>query len=423
MRRWAPGLLLLILLIFLGYALSPPGRRLSEALSLLADVWAVGRGPVEARPRERRSTEYAGPAGERRRADLYCDPRELPRARLLLAHGLADAGKDDARLVALGTAFARHRFLVLVPDFPGMRALRVAPQDIDEVAAGLEALGRLDRCPPAAARGPAISSGSATSGGAAPAPGSEKTRGSAPGGQRSGPSLPTGAVGFSYSAGPVLLALDRPGHLADFAVLFGGYYDLEDVVRFLTTGRHRDRGVDLGGEAIPEGRWILLGANAELLGNPADRAALLAISRRRTAAPAADIGDLDKPLGPAARAMLDLLANTDPRRFDPLLLRVDPALRRTLDLLSPAKSLARPLDVDLYLLHGRSDAIVPFTETLKLARAVRTTGKVETILLGGFRHARPEGTGPDPWWRGALHHPADSLHLLGVLEAILQHRA
>ncbi len=398
MRRWAPGLLLLILLICLGYALSPPGRRLGEALSLLADVWAVGRGPVEARPPERRSTEYAGPAGERRRADLYCDPREMPRARLLLAHGLADAGKDDARLVALGTAFARHRFLVLVPDFPGMRALRVAPQDIDEVAAGLDALGRLDRCPPAAARG------------------------AAPGGQRSGPSLPTGAVGFSYSAGPVLLALDRPGHLADFAVLFGGYYDLEDVVRFLTTGRHRDRGVDFGGEAIPEGRWILLGANADLLGDPADRAALLAISRRRTAAPAADIDDLEKPLGPAARAMLDLLANTDPRRFDPLLLRVDPALRRALDLLSPAKSLARPLDVDLYLLHGRSDAIVPFTETLKLARAVRTTGRVETILLGGFRHARPEGTGPDPWWRGALHHPADSLHLLGMLEAILQHR-
>ncbi len=383
MKRWSPIALLSLLLALLAGALSPLGRRSVEAGGLLIDVWSVGHAGWAA---PTATVTYAGPGGESRQADVYCDPSAPPGARLLLAHGLVDTGKDDVRLHALGRAFARHRFLVVIPDFPGMRALRVDRGDIDEIDAALRAARRVGEC--AAADG-----------------------------------LPMGAVGFSYSSGPVLLALDRPGvaRPADFAVLFGGYDDLLDVVRFLTTGRHRDLGVEYGGEALPQGRWLVLQANAATVADPDDRAALAAIGRLKRADPNADVGALAAGLGPSGRALLDVFENTDAARFDALVRRVDPEVRATLDALSPSRSLERPLPIDLYLLHGRSDAIVPWSETLKLSRSVRTAGRVRVALLGGFRHARPQGDG-EAGWVEALRYPADSARILDMLVEILARR-
>jgi hypothetical protein len=391
MKRWAPVVLLLLLLLSTAFVLGPRGRTLGSAIALLADIWTLGSGPGVPGVRPPALFTYAGPGGERRQADLYCDGTRPAGARLILVHGLVDTGKDDARLRALGRAFARQRFLVLVPDFPGMRALRASPGDIEEVRAALAAARGITAC--------------------------RDTPGS-------GPALPTGIVGFSYSAGPVLLSLGGPGpvHDADFAVLFGGYYDLRDVLLFLTTGRHRDQGVDRDGETIPEGRWVMLAANAGTIADPAGQEALRAIGGLKQRDPRADISGLAAALGPGARAAFDLVANTDPARFDGLLERTDPALRRALDALSPSRSLAGPLAVDLFLLHGRSDAIVPYTQSLKLERSVRTTGTIRLALLGGFRHARPEGGGADPWWATAWRHPADSLRLLSILSDILSRR-
>jgi alpha-beta hydrolase superfamily lysophospholipase len=383
-RLVLPGLLAAFLAL-IGYALGPPGRIVLEGLVFLADVWALGDEPPAAGGTARGTVRYAGPDGGPRVADLYCDPVARPGARLVLVHGLVETGKDDARLRALGGALARHRFLVVVPDLPGMRALRIGRGDVDEVRAAL-----------AAAR-------------AAPDCGA-------------GPGLPLGVVGFSYSAGPALLALDGERPPAEFALLFGGYYDLREVLLFLTTGRHRDRGVEREGEMLPEGRWVLLSANADRIAEPEDRAALEAISRRRRADPGAPIGAAAGGLGPAARAALDLVENTDPDRFDALFARLDAGLRAEIDALSPARALSEPLRVDLLLLHGRADAIVPYTQSLKLRRGLRTTGRVRLVLLGGFRHARPERDDGESWWDVALRHPADSARLLAVLTDLLGRR-
>jgi pimeloyl-ACP methyl ester carboxylesterase len=403
MRRWSPFLIVAGLLALLAGALSPGGRAGIEALSLLFDVWSITRESETAGPPQATIT-YRGPDGQNRQADLYCDPSSPPGARLLLAHGLVEAGKDDARLRALGHAFARHRFLVVVPDYPGMRALRVGRGDIDEVAASIDAARGISSC--SAAGTPA----------GAPA-------GSAP---RPDPAadLATGVVGFSYSSGPVLLALgrERAARPGDFGVLFGGYGDLIEVVRFLTTGRTRDTGQGGGAEALPEGRWIVLQANADALASPADREALREIGRLRRRSADADIDALARSLSPQGQAVLDLFANTDPARFDALLRHVDPELRATLEALSPARSLRRPLDLDLFLLHGRSDAIVPYTESLGLRRSIRTSGTVRLVLLGGFRHARPQDDRASPVWESALSHPADSARILAILQDVLRRR-
>jgi hypothetical protein len=398
LKRWLAVFLSIVLALLILLAVSPGGRRFGESLILLADVWMIGRGdPGTDEGVHPRSIRYAGPGGSQRVADLYCDGSRRPGGRLLLAHGLVDTGKDDARLRALGRAFARHRFLVLVPGFPGMRALRAGTEDIDEVRAAIDALNDLESC------------------GDEPRPqdpaGAEARR------------LPTGVVGISYSSGPALLALDRTPPGAEFAVLFGGYYDLADVILFLTTGRHRDEGIEEDGEILPQGRWVLLSANAATVADADDERILREIARRRIADPKADIGELSGSLRPPARGVLDLLTNTDPDRFDALFDRTAPALRRVVRRLSPSKALSRPVDPDLYLLHGRSDTVIPYSQSLKLRRELPAAGRVRLVLLGGFRHARAEGAEKRSWYASALRHPLDSVRLIGIISDVLAHRA
>jgi pimeloyl-ACP methyl ester carboxylesterase len=394
-RRWLPILLIVLLLIL---ALSPGGRRFGESLILLADVWMIGRGgsgtDAGARPE---SIRYEGPGGAPRVADLFCAGERPPLARLLLAHGLVETGKDDERLRALGRAFARHRFLVLVPDFPGMRELRAGTEDIDEVRAAIDALNDLESC--AVRIRPPDRAG------------------------RQASWLPTGVVGISYSSGPVLLALDRTPAGAEFAVLFGGYYDLSEVILYLTTGRHRDEGIEEDGETLPQGRWVLLSANAATVADAEDERSLREIARRRIADPEAEIGELADSLKPSSRRVLELLTNSDPERFDALFEHTTPALRQVVHRLSPSRVLSRPLAVDLYLLHGRSDAVIPYSQSLKLRRQLPAAGTVRLVLLGGFQHARAEGAERGSWLASAARHPLDSVRLIGVISEVLSHRA
>lgn len=389
-RRWARVVLLLVLLSAVALAISPGGRLAMEAISLLADVWMVARSDGGEAEALRDSLPYEGPAGEARNADVYCDPSLVPGGRLLLVHGLVDTGKDDQRLRNLGAALARHRYQVMIPDFPGMRALRAGRVDIVEVASALRALQASRHCAA----------------------------------ERENGDLPVGVIGFSYSAGPVLLALDREPGRAAYAVLFGGYYDLAEVILFLTTGRHRHDGLEHEGEYLQIGRWGMLEANAPAITDPDDRATLVEIARRRRRDPDVPIDDLVRRLGPDGSAAYHLIVNTDPDRFPILLSRTESQLQEMIADLSPSQRLSEPLDIDLYLLHGRGDIIVPYTQSLKLARHVGVEGDLRLAMLGGFRHARPEDAGKRrPWWSTALRNPGDSLRLLGILKSILQHRA
>ncbi len=388
MKRWVPVLLLSILLVAVSLVLTTRGRVMCEALALLGDVWAVGAAPEAGRGPGLWS--YPGPGSAPRVADVYCDPGTAPGARLILVHGLIDTGKDDARLRTLGRALARHRFVVVVPDFPGLKALRVGREDVAEVQAAIAAAVRLDACP------------------------------AGPGTTIAPRRMPTGVVGFSYSAGPALIALaGEHAAPADFAVLFGGYDDLTEVVLFLTTGVHRDRGVDLEGEVVAEGRWVLLAANADAIADRQDATRLRAIGDLRRRRPDAPIDTLADGIGPAARSVLDLVQNDDPARFPALLEGLDPGVRSLMEDLSPAYSLRGPVRAGVVLIHGRGDAVIPYTQSLKLSRHLECPGGPRVVLLGGFRHARPQGaTG---WWT-AVRHPGDSLQLLGILADLLGRR-
>ncbi len=64
--------------------------------------------------------------------------------------------------------------------------------------------------------------------------------------------------------------------------------------------------------------------------------------------------------------------------------------RRLLADLSPETRIAR-LRAPLFLIHGRDDPAVPFTESLRLERAARTSGqRVDTAIIGSVGHVEPE---------------------------------
>jgi fermentation-respiration switch protein FrsA (DUF1100 family) len=85
-----------------------------------------------------------------------------------------------------------------------------------------------------------------------------------------------------------------------------------------------------------------------------------------------------------------LVDNRDPRAVDDLVAALSPESRRLLDALSPERVVGR-LRAPLFLVHGRDDPAVPFTESLRLGRATRAAGRsVTTVIVGSLGHVEPE---------------------------------
>ena len=271
---------------------------------------------------------------ERSRAgDFYerVEEGRRPRAAIVLVPGLSPAGKDDPRLVAVALALVKGRFAVLIPDMPNLREARVGIEDIRMIA---DAVHHLDGA-----------------------------------GYRV-----VGVQAVSYAVGPALFAameLDVRDRVR-FLVAIGGYYDVEEVIRYFTTGHHRAAPGEpyRVGEPNPAAKWRFAQSNAAYLADPGDRAALTAIATLKHAEPGRDVGDLARRLKGEGRAVLDLVENTDPLRVAALIRRLPPRLLAALNALNPAnRNLRQEVKARLILVHGEDDKIIPAAETRRLARA------------------------------------------------------
>ncbi|MGB5259347.1 MAG: hypothetical protein WBO34_02355, partial [Gammaproteobacteria bacterium] len=151
-------------------------------------------------PRPSRESVSFMTGGEQRAADLY-HTSQAARAGIVLVPGVAARGRRDARVIAIATTLARLDFTVLVPDMPGVRSYRMRSSDAREVADSFSWLA--------------------------------SQPGLAPPGH-------IGIAGFSYGAGPVLLAALQPDirDRVHFVLAVGGYYSMENVVTYLTTGHY-----------------------------------------------------------------------------------------------------------------------------------------------------------------------------------------
>jgi len=270
------------------------------------------------------------------------------RAGLVVVPGLHPDGHREPNLVALATTLARAGFAVLIPDLPNYRRLQIGAQDPVGIA---DALRHLRQRPEGAGK--------------------------------------LGIAGISYASGPAFLAALEPD-LADrvgFVFALGGYYDIDSVLTYLVTARHRE-GPDQPwqrGQPNDYGSWHFIRANASRLAEAKDRETLRQIAERRMADLGAPYDDLLAGAGPDAQAVMRLLSEPDPDKVPARIRELPEILRGDFEALTLAGKPLERFKARAILLHGRDDRIVPYTESLRLAR-VLGQDRVELHLVRSLAH-------------------------------------
>jgi pimeloyl-ACP methyl ester carboxylesterase len=206
------------------------------------------------------------------------------------------------------------------------------------------------------------------------------------------PAERAGAVGvmaISYAAGPALIAALAPANrdLVGYMNLIGGYYDVEAVLTFFTTGYFRDRPEAPWRYREPNayGKWVFVRANAARLSSATDRPVLAEIAARKLDDLDADIADLRARLGPEGRAVMALLDNADPERVPALIDGLPAPVRADLEALDLKRRDLSRLPFELILVHGHDDPIIPSTESQALAAAA-SADKVSLYVIDRLAH-------------------------------------
>jgi len=317
-------------------------------------------------------------AGEAREATLFLPPGRGPAPGWLVLHGLTVPGRRHAAMLRFVRSLAASGAVVLVPDVPSWRALRL---DATAARATLEAgVARLE--------------------------GMAEVR---PGG--------VGAVGFSFGATQVLMAAADPamhGRL-NGVVAFGGYCDLPRLLRSLFTGEHEWEGVWRTLDPDPYGRWIASGNFLTLLPGcegmhaVANAALELAVEAGRRGewawGPRYDAmkTELARDFTPEERRIWEIVAppsNVAPEleaarelaaRFAAGALEHDTGL-------DPRPHLAE-VRARVVLSHGRQDRLIPYTETLRLMSMLPPQARASATITGLFAHSGGAWLHPVHWLR------------------------
>jgi dienelactone hydrolase len=297
-------------------------------------------------------------------ADLYRPVN--PRAALVIVHGLSRAGRRHPEIVRLARLIGRHGQLVLVPELDGLVQFALTGTEVEDIGA---ALGHL---------------------------------------RASG--YPVGIAGFSFGAGPALLAAAEAPDIR-LVGSFGGYADLANVIAYVTTGAHAFAGRRYAQRQEEYNRWKLLALLAGVFERGPDRAVLAAIAERRLTNPANDTRELEAKLGPDGHAVLRLTLNRDEGAVAGLLAALSPETRRTLERMSPLASVPR-VRGRLLIAHGEGDDSIPFTESLRLAEAAG--GGARLAILHSFHH-----TGPHPAWGSLRDRVGDGWNLMRLVDGLL----
>ncbi len=284
------------------------------------------------------------------RADLYRPPDNKIRAGIILNHGVILAGKDDPRLVSLAKSLARVGFAVLVPEFKGMKELKVKSSDTEEIIAAFNYFSTLKGVDPGR----------------------------------------IGIFSFSYAAGPMLMAAadERIRDKVRFLVSFGGYYDVKELIIYSLTGHYEYEGRAFYHEPEEYNRWVLLHNYLDVVEPGPDRDILAEIDRLKSRDKYADISPFVKKLKYEGKSVMKLFLSPDPGEVKKAISQLPPGLQKEIEDLSPSRAISR-IRAHLILAHGYSDPSIPYTQTLKLAQAVADKNQVKVGIFKLFVHVDP----------------------------------
>jgi len=288
----------------------------------------------------------------------------------VVLHGVTRPGRFHPTLLKFCRALATSGATVLVPQVPEWKNLRLAPEKtVPTIRAALRGL----------AEAPETGEG------------------------------PYGLIGFSFGCPQVLIAAadEQIGPRLGVVVGFGGYGDLESILRFQLTGVHEWEGQEHRLRPDPYGRWIMAGnhltsipehADATDVGQALSRLAVEAGERRILAwDPSYDSlkQKLRRTVAAPRRELFDLFAPPSDREPEPeaarlMVPKLSAAALEASPLLDPTPHLAavRPYPI---LIHGESDHLIPYTETLRLRSAFPDPARVDTTITALFSHSAQEG--------------------------------
>lgn len=280
-------------------------------------------------------------------ADLWLPGAGVPRASLVLAPGLSEAGRDDPRLLPLAESLARAGFAVRVPALPGAQNLTLDPADI-------AAMRRAAAAEAAAGRRVAL-------------------------------------AGISFAAAPALLAGQEGA--ASLVVTLGGFHAMEALAVFAATGAHRapDETEWRRDAPSPFAAGAFLLAVAAALPDGTDRLVLRIAANRLLDNPGAPIGEFAPQLTQAGRAVLALVQERSPEAVPARLAALPPLVRERLAALDPARA---ALGTCTLAIHGLADTVIPWTQSAALGAAL-PPGRAVVVTVPGFGHVEPAGVPPE----------------------------
>lgn len=214
---------------------------------------------------------------------------------------------------------------------------------------------------------------------------------------------PVGVIGFSFGAPHAISATTNRSlrEAVSGCVAFGGYCSLQRTVRFLMTGTHEWDGRRYALEADPYGRWIVAAnylssvPEYSAAGDVAEALRTLAEWAGDTGLPSLDPrveprkAEVRAAVAPERRELFDLFASAGPSpaeegRVSEMAEALTAAATRLDPGAEPAEALAA-VDRPVHVLHGRYDALIPFSEGLRLHRALprsASSGATVTRLFG-----------------------------------------
>ena len=306
----------------------------------------------------RREVTFPGPSGAMRAWIVRPEHRAVT-GRLFVIHGLHFLGPEDPRLLRFLSAVAASGVEVFAPFLPTLLSLKLAESAVAETAAAFEAATQSD------------------------------------------PDARLGVFTISFGSVLGLRLMSDPrfaGQTGDL-MLFGGYCDWRDALRYSITDR------DLSGDTVPPDPLnqpaIYMNLVSDMPTAPSDTApirdAWMAYVKATWGDP--EMRDITR-FEPVARRLAESLDARDRPLFlrgcglgDGAMMEVDQALSKAaprLAWLAPQGDLAR-LKGTLHIAHGTDDDVVPVHHAASLARAATSCTTVSQSITGIYGHTEHAG--------------------------------
>ena len=348
---WRKLLIALALLPVLGVILvaATPQRRIGFKTVLFIPQVLPS---IPIRPQEwftddpiRQEVSYPIPSGQGV-ADLYTPADEGEHAAVLLFLGVNPAGRDDDRVVNLANALARSGMVVLIPWSDTMTQKRIETAEIENLVSAYQYLVDLDMVDPERA----------------------------------------GMGGFCVGASLAMVAAQdhRIRDQVSFINSFGGYYDIADLLRSISS---ESRAYDGAVEPWDPKSLTREVFTAHLIEGVEDNGERELLTRHFI--DGAQIAEESiAALSPGASAAYRLLKGTSYEEAGALLGELSPKTLEFIRRVSPSTNINQ-LKAQVLIMHDREDRLVPAEESRRLEDRIAENGNVYRTEFSFFQHVDP----------------------------------